>query len=519
MEDRNLFRIIRRRKGSAAILLTLLFISIVIAFFAIVEGAGRLALKSTAEASYDLAGRSILSMYDRDLLERYGLFAFQADNNALKSYLEMFANSTIETKDMSGGKSHVKNFETSAFSITNPDNFMAELDNLMNKIIVENIISSAASNFKDFKNQINEKKSLEDDTEQLTSSLEEARKKELENEDEDSGENNSDEMSIFEVISVQSQIRKIINCSIGYEACPEGGAVLRNSSIINDLPSVEADCRKNTAFSGIGNIISKFSSGLNSESIKEDIYINEYIMEFFENHLMKHDDKASLFHNEVEYILYGDYSDDENYKKAHRSIFVIRIASNMAYLLTDPEKKSEIMTVAEVLTPGPWARLTQLLITTAWSSVEAVNDMMNLELHNSVPLIKSDKTWKTDLSVITGGISSTRSIKPMRRLRAMGYIELNEGNMKYENYLRILLMTEDRDTKLYRIMDLIQINMKGSVRSDFLMEDHCAGFSFKADVSKKNLSRGFIKNNGDFTIDMSHTYVDLIKENYYGKEG
>ena len=191
----------------------------------------------------------------------------------------------------------------------------------------------------------------------------------------------------------------------------------------------------------------------------------------------------------------------------------------MAYLLTDPEKKSEIMTVAEVLTPGPWARLTQLLITTAWSSVEAVNDMMNLELHNSVPLIKSDKTWKTDLSVITGGISSTRSIKPMRRLRAMGYIELNEGNMKYENYLRILLMTEDRNTKLYRIMDLIQINMKGSVRSDFLMEDHCAGFSFKADVSKKNLSRGFIKNNGDFTIDMSHTYVDLIKENYYGKEG
>lgn len=511
-----LIKFTKKKKGSVAILLTLLFISIAIAFFAIVEGAGRMALKSTAEASYDLAGRSILSMYDRDLLERYRLFAFQADNNVLKEYLEIFANSTIESKDMSGGKSRIRSFETSAYSITNPDNFMAELNGLMGKVIVENILSSAASNFKDFEEQINEKEEVENSTEQMLNDLEEAQKKEYEEKDSESSEGDENEdsegeeeedsegMSLFDVVRAQAEIRNIISRYTDYEPESKDTAVLKNSAIIDDLPSAEAGCKRNTAFSGVGNIISKFSNGISPETIKEDVYINEYIMKFFENHLKEHDEEKSLFHNEVEYILYGSYSDADNYKKAHRSIFMIKTASNMVYLLTNPEKRAEIMATAEVLTPGPWAKLTYLLIITAWSSVEAANDMKNLEMKNSVPIIKTDKTWKTNWDGIIEGLME-------------GVIELDEGHMDYDNYLRILLMTEEKNTKLYRIMDLIQINMKGSFRSDFLMEDHCVGFSFKADVSKKNFSNGFIKNKGDFTVDMSHTYVNLIEGNYYDK--
>ena len=76
--------------------------------------------------------------------------------------------------------------------------------------------------------------------------------------------------------------------------------------------------------------------------IKDDFILGEYILNNFENHLGTHDSEMSLFHNEVEYILYGHYSDRKNYKKTHRAIFAMRMASNMAYLNMDPEKKSEI---------------------------------------------------------------------------------------------------------------------------------------------------------------------------------
>ena len=40
----------------------------------------------------------------------------------------------------------------------------------------------------------------------------------------------------------------------------------------------------------------------------------------------------------------------------------------------------------------------------------------------------------------------------------------SRGGLSYGSYLKLLLLTEDTETKLLRMMDLIQINMKGSER-------------------------------------------------------
>ena len=489
---------IRAHKGSVAILLTLLFLSIVFTFFVMLEGSGRMALRAESEASYDLAGRSILSMYDKDLFERYGLLAFQSDNKVLADWLESYANSTIETTDMTGGKSEVSSFETAGFSIAEPDNLMNEINEMMKRFIILEMVEEGKNLFSSFEEQIGKKKSFEDNTESKISSLEAAERNESESEgeDEDSGG-----MSLSEVIAAQLKFRNIINTNSAYESEDTGSdIVLRNERIINDLPSAEAGCKHNTAFSGIGSIITKFSNGISIEMIKDDFILGEYILNNFENHLGTHDSEMSLFHNEVEYILYGHYSDRKNYKKTHRAIFAMRMASNMAYLNMDPEKKSEIMTAAEIITPGPWAVLTQMLITVAWSSVEAVNDMKNLEAGYAVSLVKTGKSWMTDLDGIIEGLSS------------QGFLRIEDGgNMKYKEYLRLLLLTEDRNVKLYRVMDLIQINMKGKSRNDFLIEDHCIGFSFEADVKKSNLSHGFFKNIDAFKIGMTHTYIDMVK--------
>ena len=76
---------------------------------------------------------------------------------------------------------------------------------------------------------------------------------------------------------------------------------------------------------------------------------------------------------------------------------------------------------------------------------------------------------------------------------------------KYGKYLDMLLMTVSKNTKLYRIMDLIQINMKGSVRQDFMIADHYTGFIMNADVSKK--SHASIAPSSSADIRMTHTYI------------
>ena len=162
--------------------------------------------------------------------------------------------------------------------------------------------------------------------------------------------------------------------------------------------------------------------------------------------------------------------------------------------MTDSTKRTEAAELAEALTPGPWAALTALIIITVWCSLESYNDLLNLSEGRGVPLIKTDETWMTDISGVTEGLVTGKCI-PIP----------GDSSMKYQNYLLFLLMTQNEKTTMLRTMDLIQINMKGSVREDFTISDHVTGFSVIAEVSKKSSSPYIGKT--DFTISQLHTYA------------
>ena len=53
--------------------------------------------------------------------------------------------------------------------------------------------------------------------------------------------------------------------------------------------------------------------------------------------------------------------------------------------------------LAEVLTPGPPAVLTQAVIAGIWSAAEAENDMKRLEDGKKVPLVKTKQQWALNL--------------------------------------------------------------------------------------------------------------------------
>ena len=78
---------LQSRRGSSAVMLTCLFLSMILAAGTIGEAASRRAAVSIAECTLETAGRSVLAGYDRALKERYALFGYEYDEEDLQRVL------------------------------------------------------------------------------------------------------------------------------------------------------------------------------------------------------------------------------------------------------------------------------------------------------------------------------------------------------------------------------------------------------------------------------------------------
>ena len=58
--------------------------------------------------------------------------------------------------------------------------------------------------------------------------------------------------------------------------------------------------------------------------------------------------------------------------------------------------------------------------------------------------------------------------------------------MSYGDHLMVLLYISDRETQLLRMLDLIQINLKGGYYEGFLISEHYFGFSLSAAYDGKD---------------------------------
>jgi len=201
--------------------------------------------------------------------------------------------------------------------------------------------------------------------------------------------------------------------------------------------------------------------------------VNSYIFDCFNHNKNSQIDKMdSFFKNEVEYILYGQFSDVENKSKFRSDFIKFRTALNLAHIYSDEIKVREITALANILTPGPAAVGTQGIIAAAWAYTEALNDAKLLDADKEVALVKRRENWAIDIDsfeAIGGGMIEPSGNK--------GY--------RYEDYLKIFIYLEDREMKLLRIMDLIQINLIGNYDDKFLIRNCFSGFEYSVTANEK----------------------------------
>lgn len=169
---------------------------------------------------------------------------------------------------------------------------------------------------------------------------------------------------------------------------------------------------------------------------------------------------------QVEYVIGGSYSEIENQQKCFWSIFAIRALNNVFGVLTD-EVAMDLISASSIAAP---------LVFILWVYLESNIDMNMLVSGMEVPLIKTEiilspQTLMDNVEKICTAFEDIDEEKAKEQ--ELSYAAMKVDNvtkqlldvdglfdMKYENYLWFFLFFTPNQTKVMRIADLIQMEMR-----------------------------------------------------------
>lgn len=183
---------------------------------------------------------------------------------------------------------------------------------------------------------------------------------------------------------------------------------------------------------------------------------------------------------QVEYVIGGSYREKENQQKCFWSLFAIRAINNIFGVLSDPTAMKAIG-ACNVAAP---------LVFILWVYLESNIDMNMLVSRMEVPLIKfgiilSPDTLKKNIDQICGAFEAIDEEKAIEEELSYAAMKVDlvtqqlltvDGmfKMKYDNYLWFFLFLTPNKTKVMRVADLIQMEMrfkKQSKGKDYRLEN------------------------------------------------
>lgn len=200
-------------------------------------------------------------------------------------------------------------------------------------------------------------------------------------------------------------------------------------------------------------------------------YLLDYCTSYVSDKTAKKDKEPAL---EIEYIISGKDSDISNMKSIVKQIVAIREGFNLAHIFTDSQKKLEAAAMAEGLVGmtgiAPLVSVTKYGIILLWATAESITDVRNMLEGGRVPLAKTKNNWNTSLA----NIASRSEYKKYKK---------NRIGLTYEDYLRILLIKQNKVKQVYRTLDIIQINIANKYDEDFEISGCIEGAEVKAKFS------------------------------------
>ncbi len=226
-------------------------------------------------------------------------------------------------------------------------------------------------------------------------------------------------------------------------------------------------------------------------------------------------EQDSVLNAEIEYIFGGNKSDSANCASVYAIIYATRAANNIAAVYANKNARDQCYamgcataavvaaTTAGVVTISP--RVYQWIFITAWAIAETCIEMDFLINDGyRIPLIKTGANLImqsiTDVADLPGKLQTS--------------VQKTAINVCYEDYLLILMcLMTNSETRVRRIADLVQLNMRKRYDNSFLMNKSSTYIKAETNVSISYLFRQ-ISQFSDFYPGLGISFKNTIYQGY-----
>lgn len=260
---------------------------------------------------------------------------------------------------------------------------------------------------------------------------------------------------------------------------PEGKEISNRASELEEVPS-HRDMKPET---------------VRTVNFLDHLLIDEYCGMHFKNFLEEEEQQEAgqqetetVLAYEMEYFLGGKESDRENLSDAVHRLLAVREGMNLVHILTDPQKRAEArglaMTITGVGALTPLLMITTFFVMSVWALGESLMDVRGLLAGKKIPLLKVKTDWQLELEQLLS----------MGKEHVVGTGECDTG-LSYLSWLKILLFMSNIVLQEFRMMDLIQMNLRQG-QDSFRMRRCVYQIRIQGDFYGKHVffSPGFVGN-------------------------
>lgn len=463
---------VHKKDAYLTVYVSLIFGIVLSLIMALIEGATIGTARVQSEMTADLGLDSVFAEYNRELLNQYDMFFIDDSyctanggigkiESHLSSYINCNADPTIDCS-FPGHTNFLRltnpylEIESVSFATDNKGEVwkaqaveymkatcgLSALDKIKNELktvndeslATRNIFDEISASRKDFDETVDEQEEIVE-TDQKT----------------DGGFSYTDIVDILDSIKGSGILNLVTNTSK-----LSGGTINRKEYI------------KYRQENGNINKGAGLHDGVESpDGLDDELFYNEYILKKF-GYFNSQKDVGPLKY-EVEYILYGKESDISNLRECASKLLQVRMVSNFIYLNKDTAKKAETGAVALAITALlgiPQAeKVLQQIILGVWAYAESVVDIRCLFDGGKVPLLKQSKDWTLGLSGILNGAFKS-SAKDTSKTTGLSY----------KDYLRIFLALSNKEDKLLRSLDMVEMDIRQTKGNENFRIDQCVDY-------------------------------------------
>lgn len=202
-----------------------------------------------------------------------------------------------------------------------------------------------------------------------------------------------------------------------------------------------------------------------SNNASEDIMLYEYMKKHFSTAVNSVGTEDKRLDYEWEYILCGGKSDQDNLDEVISRLVLMRSVIDTAAILSSTQKRNTAYTAALAVVGFTGldllVRFTQTLFIILWGTAEALVDVAALLQGKKVPLVKTADAVAVEFSELYQ-ISNRFIVK-----KAEGLPQTSKSLFGYPEHLMLLMAGTKREDRRYRMMDLMEWNIRDNVTKKF----------------------------------------------------